>query len=115
MARQMVDVYAEFARNGAAMPVIAGAPGHTPPASDHSVVLGCMVTGSRASAALPVTAGALPDLPAFPTLIQQRGSPELPCVLVACAQHVGHVLGSFCNACSKRLREECSWALRGIS
>ena len=26
MARQMVDVYAEFAVNGAAMPVIAGAP-----------------------------------------------------------------------------------------
>ena len=26
MARQMVDVYAEFARNAAAMPVIAGAP-----------------------------------------------------------------------------------------
>ena len=26
MARQMVDVYAEFARSAAAMPVIAGAP-----------------------------------------------------------------------------------------
>lgn len=39
MARQMVDVYAEFARNGAAMPVIAGAPAHSPPALYHHIFL----------------------------------------------------------------------------
>lgn len=39
MARQMVDVYAEFARNGAAMPVIAGAPAHSFPAFHHRVFL----------------------------------------------------------------------------
>ena len=80
MARQMVDVYAEFARNGAAMPVVAGAPARPPPPPPPRLISphfpACMVTGGRASAAMHVIAGALPDLPSCPPSITspQAGS-----------------------------------------
>ena len=104
MARQMVNVYAEFARNGAAMPVIAGAPSSFIPCLPSSHPPACVMTGGRASAAMPLIACALPDLPVLPPQPHHSTANWLPATswAHACARHMGCVLGNACTACSKQ-------------